>query len=390
MLLLKLLAVHLLSSFATTPRDGGADLSAEIHNVTDAAVEVWVNDQFCGSVASRSTSMATVTVGVGNDANQIAVTGISELQGAYRLNAAVVALGPEARIEVVWGGVTAPKDLAKTDADVATPGRFADLFNERWKTLHEYEAGQPFRMRDTLLGTKWKGRAVRGEALTVHWGDSSLLVNSAGMLMVKVPKGQFNIAQVGGAAGRSVTISRDFYMAVTETTRAQWSLIMDRELDRSADEMPAVMLTWDQAVDFCARLPAAKGWSYRLPTEAQWEYACSGGKAGPFHPGGVSISKVMWYSGNSGMKAHPVGQLLPNTRGIYDMHGNVREWCRDWWHPVPSVGADPTGPANGTERVRRGGAFDVPQQWCSCGARDAGPPDIPQAWLGFRVVLEPE
>lgn len=370
--------------------DQNSTTSVEIYNVTEAAVEIWVNDAFHGIVPPKS--MAARKVGREKNVKQIAITGISEGQDEYRLNAIVFALGTESDITVVWGGVTRPASNEEAPAGVAALAKNLGLFSERWKTLKAHVAGAPFNMEDTLIGTTWEGRAVRAEALSIHSARSSSLANSVGMLLVLIPKAQFNMSQVGGPAGRSVTLTRSFYMAVTETTRAQWSLMAEehRELKSIDGQLPAVMLTWSQAQEYCAKLSDVPGWTYRLPTEAQWEYACSGGNAGPFHPVGVRVSRLMWYSGNSGMKVHPVGQLLPNQFGIYDMHGNVREWCRDWWGRFPPAGVDPVGPANGWDRVRRGGAYDVPEQWCSCGSRDGGAPEISHPWQGFRVVLEPD
>lgn len=361
-----------------------------LHNPTVTTVDVWVNDQFRGSIAAKS--RATIAPPVGAQADRpVAVTAISEGADGYRINALWVAQTKDQPVQLVWGGVTVPADLPVKAPDLSAPEKHAELFALRWGSLSGGAPGRPFRASDTLISRRWNDRRVWGQMLTMHAGEASTLVNSVGMLMVWIPKGTFNIAQAGGPAGRAVTLTDGFYMAVTETTRAQWALVMEEKPDLNKvveREMPAVEVTWAQADSFGPKITDAPGWSYRLPTEVQWEYACRGGKSVPFSPAGVHVDRIMWSNRNSGLKAHPVGELLPNDYGLYDMHGNVREWCSSWWSFTPSVGVDPVGPASGRERVRRGGAYDTPESWCASGNRDSQPPDESAPWLGFRVTLQ--
>lgn len=379
-----------MAGLTAAPAGGGGKAALTFHNVTDAAVDVWVNDQYRGAVAARSAAMLAEPVGGAAD-GPVAVTGISEVADGYRINGLWVARKAGQAVDLVWGGVTVPTDLASKEADVASPDRHAELFALRWRTLNAGAPGKPFKASDTLISRRWNDRRVWGQMLTMHAGEASTLVNSVGMLMVWIPKGTFNIAQAGGPAGRAVTLTDGFYMAVTETTRAQWALVMEEKPDLNKvveRQMPAVEVTWAQADSFGPKITDAPGWSYRLPTEVQWEYACRGGKSVPFSPAGVDVDKIMWHSRNSGGTAHPVGQLLPNDYGLYDMHGNVREWCSSWWSFTPSVGVDPVGPASGTERVRRGGAYNMPERYGTSGRRDSHPPDVPAPWLGFRATLQ--
>ena len=155
-------------------------------------------------------------------------------------------------------------------------------------------------------------------------------------------------------------------------------------------------VSWDNAMEFCRKLTERErqagllpeGYEYTLPTEAQWEYACRAGTTGDY---AGNLDEMAWYSSNSGSATHPVGQKQPNAWGLYDVHGNVREWCRDWRgsYPGGSV-ADPVGPASGEARVLRGGDWISDAGSCRSGLRGGmlwGAPDIN---VGFRVALAPQ
>jgi formylglycine-generating enzyme required for sulfatase activity len=232
-----------------------------------------------------------------------------------------------------------------------------------------------------------------------------VVTNTIGMRLAHLPAGQFTTG-ARGTGNRTITLTRPFLMGLTEVTRAEFATVMKRPSPPSGTEdLPVVDVTWQDAKDFCDKLSTLDGKTYDLPTEAQWEYACQGGSFAPFDPAVADVGTIMWYNLNSGQRLHPVATRAPNRWGIFDMHGNVREWCRDWWSFTPPSGTDPflatftPHPASKTfgqlgaqldspERVRRGGAFDTPGEWCSCGYRDSGPPEIAQPWLGFRVVVE--
>ncbi len=164
-------------------------------------------------------------------------------------------------------------------------------------------------------------------------------------------------------------------------------------------------MTWDDAVAYCesltlheravGRLP--NGYAYRLPNEAEWEYACRAGKRTRFSYGDdpdlMRLGEYAWYFENSEATTHPVGQKKPNPWGLYDMHGNVWEWCADWYtgsHPGGTV-TDPIGPSSGSVRVQRGGGYhNIDAQYCRSAARHWNPPDNPDSRVGFRLVLAPD
>jgi formylglycine-generating enzyme required for sulfatase activity len=166
------------------------------------------------------------------------------------------------------------------------------------------------------------------------------------------------------------------------------------------DDYPIYLVSWDDAMEFChrlteqervvARLPA--GYEYRLPTEAEWEYACRAGSTTRFANGGTEadLDKIGWCYGNSGDTSHSVGGKLPNAWGLYDMHGNVWEWCHDWYDKFPDGEAiNPFGSTTGSYRVYRGGAWNFLSRFCRSAYRGCHPPGSRDGYLGFRVVLAP-
>jgi formylglycine-generating enzyme required for sulfatase activity len=168
-----------------------------------------------------------------------------------------------------------------------------------------------------------------------------------------------------------VKITKPFYLGLYEVTQQQYEKVMEarpwqgEEYVKEGPDYPAVYVNHDDAVEFCRRLSKQEGVEYRLPTEAEWEYACRAGTTTSYSFGddASKLGQYAWYGKNAwdiGEKyAHRVGQKLPNPWGLYDMHGNAWEWCQDWYAPYGSekVVSDPVGPAQGEGRVLRGGSF---------------------------------
>ena len=147
-----------------------------------------------------------------------------------------------------------------------------------------------------------------------------------------------------------------------EVTQEQYEKVMGNNPSRfKGSRNPVEKVRWNDAVAFCRKLSDQEGVEYRLPTEAEWEYACRAGTTTRYSFGDdkSQLGKYAWFGGNSGGETHPVGQKLPNIWGLYDMHGDVYEWCQDWYgrYERGRVISDPTGPASGKLRVLRGGAF---------------------------------
>ncbi len=199
-----------------------------------------------------------------------------------------------------------------------------------------------------------------------------------------------------------VRLTKGFYMGVTEVTQAQWRVVMRSEpwsgekYAKAGDENAASYVTWDDASAFCKALSRKANVSVRLPTEAEWEYACWAGTTTAYSFGDdvSALNDYAWYADNAweaGEKyAHPVGRKKPNAWGLYDMHGNVWEWCGDWHGEYPNGAVtDPTGPASGEYRLLRGGSWGGHRHYCRSARRYGGTPDLRNIYLGFRVALLP-
>ena len=176
-----------------------------------------------------------------------------------------------------------------------------------------------------------------------------------------------------------VTLTKGFYMSKYKVTQKdyQWVIGGYPSVFTGDFSRPVETVSWEDATNYCARLTQRERAArlippnsvYRLPTEAEWEYACRAWTSTRFSygddPSYMSLAKYAWYLDNSGHTTHPVGQKLPNPWGLYDMHGGLWEWCQDWYGPYPGGSViDPQGPATGSYRVFRGGSW-------GCGRRNA-------------------
>ena len=224
-------------------------------------------------------------------------------------------------------------------------------------------------------------------------------VNSVGMRMVLVPAGTFRMGSPPGEplrqeeeSPRRVTLTRAFRIAATEVTRRQWLALMPRNHSpQRGDDLPVTSVSWPEAREFCLELSQREGATYRLPTEAEWEYACRAGGAEP-PAGPAELGAVAWYADNSEGATHPVEQMKPNAWGLHDMLGNVGEWTLDLYGPYPRVEEDknPAGPASGSTRVVRGGSWRGFPRALRCAARTGTPESYQLPHVGLRVVLEIE
>ncbi len=188
-----------------------------------------------------------------------------------------------------------------------------------------------------------------------------------------------------------------FLIGETEVTQAQWQVVMGSTPSRFKGEnkLPVENVSWYDVQEFIRKLNKLTGKTYRLPTEAEWEFAARGGiqSKGYTYSGGNYLDDVAWYERNSGNKTHPVGTKQPNELGIYDMSGNVREWCSDWRDTFYSSEAqtNPQGATTGENRINRGGGADnsVTSNGCSVSCRNSSSPDERDYFQGFRLVLCP-
>ena len=187
-----------------------------------------------------------------------------------------------------------------------------------------------------------------------------------------------------------VTLTNDYYMGKYEVTQALWEAVMGwNSSEFNDDNLPVNSVSWKDCQKFISKLNKMTGKKFRLPTEAEWEYAARGGKKsrGYQYSGNSNISDVAWYDGNSGSKPHPVGTKQANELGIYDMSGNVYEWCSDWYGSYSSSSqTNPTGSDSGSFRVCRGGCWSRNARRCCLSCRDCTP-DYRFNFLGLRLAL---
>ena len=189
-----------------------------------------------------------------------------------------------------------------------------------------------------------------------------------------------------------VTLTNNYYMGKYEVTQSLWQTVMGSNPSKfKGDDLPVERVSWNDCQEFISKLNSMTGRKFRLPTEAEWEYAARGGKKsrGCQYSGSSNISKVAWYDdGNSGRKTHPVGTKQANELGIYDMTGNVLEWCQDRYSSyLSSSQTNPIGANSGSHRVRRGGSWDYAAVYCRSSYRYSDRPDRRNGDLGFRLVL---
>ena len=224
----------------------------------------------------------------------------------------------------------------------------------------------------------------------------------AGGLVVRwIPAGWCRMGSPISEEGRDsneiqheVVLSHGFFMAETECTQAQWEAVMgSNPSEFKGADRPVELVSWEEAVDYCRKLTAKQraegilpdGWEWRLPTEAEWEYAARAGTTGPRYG---ELDAIGWYDGNSASQTHPVSQKAANAWGLYDMMGNVWEWCSDWSgdYPTGSV-TDPMGPSSGSNRVFRGGGWYNGARFARSAFRLGFVPGDRYFFLGFRPAL---
>ena len=288
---------------------------------------------------------------------------------------------------------------------------------------------------DVVKGKTFSSRAAgKGVTGTLEIRDgSTIYTNSVGMKFSLIPAGSFVMGSPAGngdathrpywpeEGGRYsgetqhvVTLSKSYYMQTTEVTQGQWESVMGSGTNPShfsacGMDCPVEQVSWDDANDFITALNSKESRTfitchfnghcpYILPTEAQWEYAARAGTVTAFYSGGITntsctpldanLDKIGWYCGNANDTTHPVAQKEPNNWGLYDMSGNVWEWCKDWAGAYPDGPVeDPTGATTGLGRVGRGGSWFGNAREARSANRDMGPPSDRSRYLGFRISL---
>ena len=245
------------------------------------------------------------------------------------------------------------------------------------------------------------GRVVRTEEDVISIEKKTFTANGVTFTMVAVEGGTFQMgapdsdteADIDEKPQHAVTLS-DFYIGETEVTQALWKAVMGSNPSNFVgDQLPVEKVSWYDCQTFIRKLNEMTGQTFRLPTEAEWEYAARGGNQskGYKYSGSNDIDLVVWYIHNSGYRSHEVATKTANELGLYDMSGNVAEWCQDWYssdYYSSEAQTNPTGPATGAYRVHRGGTYDEKAKFCRVLRRRCSNPSYSiDMCLGLRLVM---
>lgn len=289
------------------------------------------------------------------------------------------------------------------------------------------DAGGTYEVQTTTrIRGDWTAYASDPALFAAHGGDLDItipavdavrffrVVKRAGTLqpvagMVPIPAGTFTMGSPPGEVGRNadegpqthVTLTKAFWLGRHKVTQAEYQSVLGvNPSNWVGEDLPVERVSWNDAVAYCEQLTQREreagrlppGWEYRLPTEAQWEYACRAGTTTRFSFGDADadLGKYAWYDANSSGRTHPVGQKSSNPWGLSDLHGDVWEWCADLYGPYRGGSVtDPTGLGTGFYRVVRGGAWNTGARDCRSAVRDWYFPLRTYRFIGFRVALVP-
>jgi formylglycine-generating enzyme required for sulfatase activity len=219
---------------------------------------------------------------------------------------------------------------------------------------------------------------------------------ASGLEFAWIPAGEFDMGSLDGSDDEKpvhhVRITRGFWMGKYAVTQRDWQQWMGHNPSESdSGRHPVEKVSWEDAREFLRRLSAQGEGMFRLPSEAEWEYACRAGSKGKWCYGDDEgrLGEYAWFAGNAGDSPHEVGLKRPSIWGLYDMHGNVREWCEDWYGEYPAGPVtDPKGPASGGHKVVRGGSWYSQAGDTRSAFRYGGTPDFRNYHFGFRCVRE--
>ena len=251
---------------------------------------------------------------------------------------------------------------------------------------------------DYLLSGNWEPYAPQTETFTVNGVSFTMVIVEGGTFMMGATSEQGSDGNGRERPVHQVTLS-SFYIAQTEVTQALWHAVMnDNPSYFGSPQQPVESVSWEDCQIFIATLNSLTGMAFRLPTEAEWEFAARGGNEsmGYKYAGGNDPTSVAWYSYNESWELrgtghhgpHNVATRTPNELMLYDMSGNVHEWCQDWYGDYSSNAlTDPTGPANGTARVYRGGSWYFDEWFCRVSFRNSFSPTYRSYGIGLRLAL---
>jgi eukaryotic-like serine/threonine-protein kinase len=303
-----------------------------------------------------------------------------------------------------------------------------ELMNGRKKSVAQDLGGESSTKLECRQ-TQFVEHEVIPESMKTKGTIPNLITNKLGMKFRFIPAGRFSMGSPLGETGRNrdetqheVLVTAPFYMGIHTVTRGDFEAFVSQSGYRTEAELdgngayywtgkdwkqapdrnwrnpgfpqssrdPVVCISWNDAIVYCGWVSQLLSSEYRLPTEAEWEYACRAGSTTAYHFGKdvTELSEYAWYKNNSGLKTNAVGQKKPNCWGLFDMHGNVWEWCSDWYGEYPgSAVTNPTGSSNGLNRVIRGDSWLIEAMYCRSADRFKDNPSTRVSDLGFRLAL---
>lgn len=260
------------------------------------------------------------------------------------------------------------------------------------------EVTYPYETIDSIVTYNFNENVDNGN--NSNNSNGTFTVNGVSFNMIAVKGGTFTMGATSEQSSdadsdekptHQVTLS-DYCIGETEVTQELWQAVMGSNPSKFTGNLqrPVEYVSWNNCQEFIKKLNQLTGKTFRLPTEAEWEYAARGGSQsrGYKYAGSNTIGDVAWYTSNSSSTSHPVGQKQPNELGLYDMSGNVWEWCQDWYGSYSSSSqTNPTGPSSGSDRVYRGGSWGSYAWYCRVSERISLAPSFRHDALGLRLAL---